>query len=74
MTLEDRLTIIERWANHNRIDCQLSGAYEQADHFDAVEQLTRIVRTQASLIQTLEELKRTHEAEIARLESLAHRS
>lgn len=73
MTFTDRLDGIADWANIHRVDCQLAGAYEQADKFDAVMQIIGICKTQANLITTLEESLRHRESEIARLESLVHR-
>lgn len=73
MSFEDQMTALDKWARLNRTDCQLGGAYEQADNFNMVCQLVDLVKTLRALVTKHEEAIRYFEAEIARLESLVHR-
>lgn len=71
MTFDERLRQVEEWANTQRVDAQLSGEYNRADRLDAIISIIGVCRTQRNMIQTLEELRVFHEAEIARLSQLA---
>ena len=73
MNFEDQLTALNKWASVNRTDCQLGGAYEQADNFQMVIALIELTRSHRALISKHEEVIRAFEVEIARLESLVHR-
>lgn len=72
MTFDDTLKVLEKWASLNRTDCQLAGAYDQADNFQMVLSIVELVRSQRALITKHDEIHRAHEAEIARLSTLVH--
>jgi len=72
MTFDDTLKVLEKWAAISRTDCQLAGAYDQADNFQMVLSIVELVRSQCALITKHDEIHRAHEAEIARLSTLVH--
>lgn len=73
MSFEDQMAALDQWARINRTDCQLGGAFEQAEKFDWVCRTVDLVRSLRELVAKHEEAVRAFESEIARLESLVHR-
>lgn len=73
MTFEHQMQALQKWASINRTDCQLGGAYQQADNFDMVCNLIELVQSLRALVTKHEETLKYFEAEIARLESMVHR-
>ena len=74
MSFQDQMEELETWAAINRTDCQLAGADQQAHKFDMVCQVVDLVHSLQVLVAKHEEALKYFEAEIKRLETLAHRA